>query len=338
MAIKNEAFLVLEFSLAQRLDTATKKEYLPKIRRAASDAIKGDFVSAHEEVNSINLTEAVESERKFIDLVGMQAILFGARDFHSAKNTSFAGNPPPVELKNATDTITKMLIQNTTEAVKSNAHNLLDIEQVAQNESEIVIQKATTKGFVRNFVSSVGKKGRGFVDIGSSLHTSRLASWGFTTEAELLGQTSFIVSEVLDGRTCPVCNLMNGKVFPVNTAKLRLESQLSINDPLELKAVAKWPSQTKSGIAKLESMSDSELISAGWDTPPYHPRCRGVLRRTNKIAPLTIPETVLPLAVEEIITPLVVEAASLGGVASVASVAIITESTLPPPVSEENEN
>jgi len=300
MAIKNEAFLVLEFSLAKKLDTATKKEYLPKVKRAASAARKGDFNNARDEINSINLTKAVIAQRQFIELIGMQAILFGARDFSAAKDTGFAGKPPPEQLKKATDTIIRMIVLNTTELIKKSAHRLLDLEEVAQKESEFVTQKGATSGFVRSFTSNVSSNGKSMIDIGSSLHTSRLASWGFTTEASLLGHTSFMVSEVMDGRTCPVCSAMNGKVFPVDTAKLRLEGVLDVTDPEQLKSMAPWPNQSKQGIKKLQSMSDGELINAGWDTPPYHPRCRGVLRRTDKEAPLSVPTIPLPIATEAV--------------------------------------
>lgn len=271
MTIKNESFLLLEKSLSSKLDKSMRRGYIPALKKSASAARKGNFNEAREHINSIDVSPNIENKTKFINLIGMQAILFGAKDFKSAKNSSFYNQPPPEQLEKATKTIVMMLSVNANEGIKKQAHKLLDIEEANQKESEFTIQKSATNGFVREFVSNVGKNGKSFIDFGSSLHTSRLASWGFTVEAGLSGATAYKVSEVLDSRICPVCDYMNGKVFPVASARKKLEGLLDVTDPDQLKSIAKWPTQSKEGIANLQSMSDSELITAGWDTPPFHP-------------------------------------------------------------------
>ena len=318
MTVKNEAFLLLEDSLTSKLDKSMRRGYIPAIKRAASKARKGDFVSAREEINSINVTKNIENKRKFINLIGMQSILFGARDFNNSKNSSFFGKPPPDILEISTDTLVLMIALNANERIKRQAHKLIDIEEVAQKESTFIVQKGATNGFVRSFVSSIGDNGKATINIGSSLHTSRLASWGFTTEAELSGSISFVVSEVLDGRICPVCRHMNGKVFPVASAKTKLEGLLNVTDPEQLKAIAKWPNQSKQGLKALRAMTDDELIKAGWDTPPYHPLCRGILRRTTKIQQMTIPTPGLarPLPSTAIVEQVIVEENTVGGIVS----------------------
>ncbi len=289
MAVKNEAFLLLEDSLAQRMDKAVKSRYLNKIQKAASLARQGKFPDAHDLINSIDVTDGVEQQRKYIELVGMQAILFGARDFSAARDTIFSGKPPPDELKLATDSIITMFATALNEQIRKRAHRDLENEEVRQKESTVVVEKAATPGFVAATVRNSRKATKSTIDLAASLHTSRLASWGFTVEAEALDYEAYEVSEVLDGRTCEVCKHMDGKVFPVATAKRKLEGWLGVSDPNDLKSIAKWPGQSKADVQRLKNMSDSEIIGAGWDTPPYHPLCRGVLRKTSQKVDLDVP-------------------------------------------------
>lgn len=316
MAVKNESFLVLEDSLASRVGNAVRRGLAAEVAKIASMGRKGEFTKAHTMTNKLDVRPFVEKQRKYIELVGMQAILYGARDFRRAKNTSFAKEGKPVLLDKAVETMILMLSENGNEAIKAVAHKMLETEEAAQKESQFQVAKAATDGFVKGFVSSVSKTGKGFVDMGSSLHTSRLASWGFTKEAQLLGHTSFMVSEVLDGRTCKVCKTMDGKVFPVAPALKKLEGLLSVDNPNDLKSMAPWPKQDKASLDKFTKMSDDDLMKAGWDTPPYHPGCRGILRRTKAVAPMNIPLPRLRTPVEEIAATTVTEAGTMGGVAS----------------------
>ena len=58
--------------------------------------------------------------------------------------------------------------------------------------------------------------GKVAADLGAQLTTSRLVSLGFLSEAQKLGVSKYQVDEVLDDRTCPVCEYMNGKTFDVD--------------------------------------------------------------------------------------------------------------------------
>lgn len=118
---------------------------------------------------------------------------------------------------------------------------------------------------------------RELVDITASMTTSRLINFGFLSEAVTMGITTYVVNEVLDDRTCPVCRMMHGKTFKVVDEYSKLMTALSTSDPQELKSIAPWPKQSKAGVAALEGMSNEELQLAGYGSPPYHPRCRGML-------------------------------------------------------------
>ena len=86
--------------------------------------------------------------------------------------------------------------------------------------------------------------GKVAADLGAQLTTSRLVSLGFLSEAQKLGVSKYQVDEVLDDRTCPVCEYMNGKTFDVDASSAGIVQQLSAADPQDLKDLAPWPGQS----------------------------------------------------------------------------------------------
>ena len=283
MTIKNEAFLAIEKSLSGKLHKELRKSYVVLSTRIAKAVGNGDYAKAYDLVDTLKLESRVTRMKSFIRLMGVQALVYGARDFSKARDSVFSTEGLPKELETATEFFLNSVAQNMTENMKTKLRQL-----IAKEENANAVTKSATKTFTKDFVSNVDKFGRNSIDIASSLHTSRLANWGFTVEAEFRGATSYRVSEVLDGRTCPVCREMDNKVFPVQSTKSFLEQSLSVTDPNDLKSVARFPSQTKQGILDLRKKNISELIQDGIMTPPFHPMCRGVLRKTSIVSPAFI--------------------------------------------------
>lgn len=118
--------------------------------------------------------------------------------------------------------------------------------------------------------------GKKLFDLAANLTTSRLIAFGFLSQASH-SETQYQVNEVLDDKTCPVCQFMHGKVFSVAHEYGKVLSALGTQDPKELADVAPWPDQSKAGIKSLKAMSNVELQTAGYGSPPYHPHCRGFL-------------------------------------------------------------
>lgn len=157
--------------------------------------------------------------------------------------------------------------------------------------------KAAKAPAVQPFASFMDKQGNAFFNIASSLHTSRLSAFGYTAEAKFLGITHYQINEQLDGRTCPVCAVMHGKVFAVQDARNLLDMVIRTQEPTELKSLQPWPSQSATSVALLQTLSPEDLVAAGWHVPPFHPRCRGLLVRA-KSAP-EMPNTPPPEAAPE---------------------------------------
>jgi len=131
--------------------------------------------------------------------------------------------------------------------------------------------------YVTPFVS-FDKQGDESLRMIASLNSSRLATWGFTAEAEVLGMARYRLTAILDGRTSKFCRLINGKVFNVPDARRKVIEVLEVQDPNDLRVVQPWPKQTKAALAEFAQMSAEELTARGLHIPPYHPHCRTILR------------------------------------------------------------
>lgn len=159
---------------------------------------------------------------------------------------------------------------------------------------------AKAERIVREF-TSFGEEGDKYLQLVSSLHTTRLAAWGFTVEADLTGVEEYQVNEQLDSKICPVCEEMHGKTFPVSEARRALDQILLVDDnPEVIRAVQPWPKQNKAAVARLASMSAEEIVQSNWHVPPYHPNCRGQLVAVGDIPDLEdLPSTRAAAAVAD---------------------------------------
>ena len=70
---------------------------------------------------------------------------------------------------------------------------------------------------------------------------------------------------------------MHGKIFSVAPALAQTEQMLLTDNPQELATSNPWPSQSRQGISDMSGMSTDELVSAGWNKPPFHGGCRGII-------------------------------------------------------------
>lgn len=146
--------------------------------------------------------------------------------------------------------------------------------------------KAADPGYLAAISNAVLGTGKKVIDIGANLNTSKVINYGFLSQANKKKVTMYQVTEVLDDRTCPVCEIMHGRTFSVKPQLDLLGKVLASNDPEVAKELTPWPSQKKSNLAALKQKSDDELQDMGLGAPPYHPGCRGVLQPVGKVKPL----------------------------------------------------
>ncbi len=181
-----------------------------------------------------------------------------------------------------------------------NTNTLLTVHEayydvINRLESYREVEKASTKGlaqkdkeedFIKEFVSFADPL-QDKVQMVSAMQSSRLATWGFVTEAKFYGMSEYQLAAFLDNRTSAYCELINGTKFKVRDAEETVVTVLGAK-PEDLKTIQPFPPQTKAGLEMLSKMSPSQLTENNWHIPPFHPHCRTMCVLINYIRPNTI--------------------------------------------------
>lgn len=282
--MKIESFLALEGTVAATLH-AGWTPIAKKLMRELQPLIEAqDFGGAYDVVNRFTMIGMVEDQRKRLEELAVSSVLFGAHNVTgSVKTTSFAnGNPLPDGLARSIDQLTIMIEDGAAHWLRTMLLQFIAAYEEGAKLEQLSIQKKDMDLADRLNAAVLGN-GKGLINIGANLTTSRLVSLGFLAEAADAGYTTYQVNEVLDKRTCPVCQYMNGKTFNVAHEHGRTLQALSTIDPQELKSTNPFPKQSKAGLTELFSMTNAELQASGLGSPPYHPSCRGILVLTGTV-------------------------------------------------------
>lgn len=275
-----ETFLVLEESLTLRL-LKTWSPIWNKISAAIIKAVDNDNQDAIEEaIARIKLESSMVGNRKYAKTIGQAAVIFGASrlsevdEVAALDDQDVAGN-----IEKAVNQIS-MQLADASVKVRKDVRSM--IEAAKQDKAKI------KKGIVELAEGLGGKyaSGESSINLAASLHTSRLASYGYTVEALLLGQATYAINEVLDSRTCPICYFMDGKVFEVKSEHERVKKVFLAETVDDLKLLAPWPSNTVAGREELSRMTAIEIQSSGYGSPPFHPLCRGIIDETDEKMPI----------------------------------------------------
>jgi hypothetical protein len=217
-----------------------------------------------------------------LDVVGASAVLLG-ESFFSDGNTSGAFGSGKEDLpmwivEGATQALAQNIQHEGARRIRESISEFIAKEERLETpEGGVTIHKSDLFGLNHRVNNSVLGAGSRTVGVGASLTTSRLVSYGALSEAESKGVSQYQVSEILDKETCEVCSLMHGRVFDVSTAKAGVLAELSVSDPESLKATSPFTSSSRAGISELEGLDVPSLESLGWNRPPFHPGCRGVI-------------------------------------------------------------
>lgn len=292
--IKAESFKALEVSLANRLIKDLRsltKEIYSEVEGALASK---EWGKAEEILQRLSLGELFSQSEEYVSYVTSLAMLFGASRVTSNPGTSVVGLG--FEKTTATQmigTFRQMVIQKAEAQLKASGLQLIALHRDSEvkkddapawDRPDLAIDPTTgrKRRILQPFSSFMDESGKSYLNIASSLHTSRVSAYGFTAEAMALGLTEYQINEQLDARTCPVCRTMHGKKFKVKDARAMLDIVSRVTDPDDIKQLQPWPKQTKDSVEALKGMSAKELVAAGWHVPPFHPRCRGLLARVGK--------------------------------------------------------
>lgn len=86
-----------------------------------------------------------------------------------------------------------------------------------------------------------------------------------------VGITKYTIVNPDDERTCPVCSLVNGKVFTTQQAVAQIGREAAAESPDDIRDIHPWLSPVQ---FKGVSGSSEALAAAGQALPPYHFKCR----------------------------------------------------------------
>lgn len=298
------SFIALETSVATQLGRKWKSTVEPILELIDRALVNKQWDEAFRLVNSLSFDSICAETNGQLEMLGLQSLMLGASQVRNINQTSLVRGTRdiPEHLFLATKSLTTSLCMHAMERVRRDA--MMIIEEAIETEKELAdriadntfeVKKAADKLLAQRLNAAVLGNGKALVDIGANLTTSRLVSYGFLSEAHVLQISTYQVTEILDDRTCPVCQRMHGKTFEVEKALTHLDTILRVQDPQELKSLSPWPKQTKQALYDLDKLSNEELQGKGWDTPPYHPLCRGTLVLVGTVTEVvSIPPVILP--------------------------------------------
>lgn len=351
MGVKTEAFLDIEASLIRVVEPQWVKiqnRIDPQIIAAIND---GDLNQVNKVLETVNPELIYQGKLSKIELLFKTALLFGAAlaNRGETKDLKIKQDAEVMDMvgvgvdqyKIQIDTITKNINRRYSDMATSSVDRLeYEAQQAVEYTKGVVaVQKVNPINLGEIVAATGATAGKTSLTIASSLQMSRMSGYGYLNEARARGQTVYKVNEQLDSRTCPVCRVMNGKTFVVSDALAKLDTQIRLTDPDDLRMLAPFPKKDAASITELQTLSQEQLRARGFDTPPYHPNCRGLLTTTRQPAEAEPPAALsqlLPTQSAPVVrarlaamtTPeLQAEAASLGlpATATVADILIALE-------------
>ncbi len=292
MAVKLQSFPVIEDTLARTLTSAwvpQAKKIQKKIKAALRD---GDDEAAIAALDDLDFGSVFEAKERQVDFLLITSLLFGTSRIVPPSQGVFAGGDLPDVFETAKNQLRLSLTISAEEQIRKKVAAVVNQEVPAFKAEEydhhvVVQKKAVELTLVQQIEAAVAGTGKGLIKVGANLTTSRLISYGYLSQATTSNIKQYQITEILDGNTCPVCQSMHGRVFNVEQTLSRIETLLRTTDPMALKTMAPFPSQSKAGIASLRSKSNADLQSAGIDSPPFHPACRGVLVKVGDATTVT---------------------------------------------------
>ena len=272
-----ETFLVIEATLADRLTVNLKRHINKKSKRIANRLSRGDISGAIREANKITAASSYRGLHKLLRQLMVMGLLHGSSRLTPVNDTQLAktkklpteGRQIMVQLKAMIDLITPRLIRRALLLIDKFEQEAKGIDSVKLEKADIAIESI--------LADELNGAGTNELNIAASLQSSRLSAYGYIIEAEVLNITHYTISEQLDRRTCPVCQIMHGKTFDVVEGRNKLDNAIRTTEVEELKSLSPWPKQDSDSVANLAAMSNADLVSNNFQTPPYHPMCRGLL-------------------------------------------------------------
>ena len=275
------AFISLERSFADIIATGWRTASGELVQAVQSAVDAGDYDTAHDLVDRLNLAGALDDFWPQLEDLAVAAFIFGEQNYSGNTHTTALSRgdiPLPPELAKAITQLSLSLSQPAMARLSHFAHTMLRAMETSTDPAVALFRKAD--GAEKTLIDREAQK---VADMVANLTASRIASFGFLTDARIGGAATYQVTEVLDGLTCPVCRYMHGRTFDVAAEYERTLEALGTDDPKDLQSIAPWPDQSRAGLRRLNRLDEAEMQARGYGSPPYHPSCRGLLTRSGTV-------------------------------------------------------
>lgn len=265
------SYLKLETLASRRLRSLWQKKSLGLFASITRLLRQKKYQEAYKLAEEFSLADIAKGSSVALQAAYSMAVTFGGSIASGARNpmSEKMGGAGIVE-KAAKQTVAMVSVAGT-DILRDRILQLIADAEYEDQHAEKAEKKP--KRYVGEF-TSFKEDGDEVLQMLSYLNTSRLAVWGFTAEAEILGITTYKLSNFMDSKTSDFCRMIHGKVFEVAAARSKIEQVLDVEDVEQLRTVQPWPKQDKASIAAYSKMNSKELTALGLHIPPFHPGCR----------------------------------------------------------------
>lgn len=277
------AFVSVETAITRRLVSAWRPLAAGYYADVTDRLDDNDFAGAYDAAKAVAVDDVIERNREWIKYHLLNAAIFGARQAHPKGALFLSAGVYETTLNSVVDLFADSVRYRTNLQLMNDLTDL-----VVDAEDKYHSAKVEKRRYLKP-LQSFKENGDYSLQMQSALHSSRLAVWGFTAEAQAVGVTRYRINGVLDGRICPYCRLVNGREFDVADARQRIVAALSATDPMALVELHPWPDQSKASIKELAQLSNEELAARGYSVPPFHPWCRCFLILVENARTPTLP-------------------------------------------------
>lgn len=128
-------------------------------------------------------------------------------------------------------------------------------------------------------------EGYSYWDVLASAVIQRSRAIGGVNSLVAADVKSYRILAMLDERTCPVCRVMDGKVFTISHAVELRDRLLQATSPEDVKNIAPWITGDQLTLDWLGRATPDEIAAKGMNLPPFHGRCRCTFVVEEFVAP-----------------------------------------------------
>lgn len=266
--MRPDLLLVINGALQDRLKAIINSQVIAEYVENVLDAFEEQNIFA---ATLVEPNFDVENLQQELRVFASSASLFGA-EFATGVTA-----PPEVrtalvnQAENVGDAAAATLAQRVTNDARMNLFNVItDLDvRIRVGEAEFSRVQLTPQ-----LVQDTERLTNRRIAMVSELQTTRLSAAGGLTLLDVQGITEYEWSAVLDNRSCPICEALDGTRFEVRPSLDRVQGALRAESDAEVAERNPWHPQDMASIERFQNLSPESIQAGGWAVPPAHPLCR----------------------------------------------------------------